>query len=107
MFRRELGPENEALQKEFQEVWDAINRVRQTMTRSILPEDFTWDEDSEGDLVVIQNGAIVSIGGGGAGATGPAGPAGPAGATGAAGVPGPQGEPGPTEFIKIAKWLVD
>ena len=108
MYRRELGASKESLPNELQAIWDAINRMRQEMLRSILPEGYTWDEDSD-NLVVIQNGAIVSVGGGGNcdcedGAQGPPGEPGADGATGPA---GPQGPEGPTEFIKVAKWLVD
>lgn len=103
-YRREMGASRNALTDELREIWDAIRKMRQSLNRSVLPEDFTWGETVDGDLVIIQGGDVVSLGGGGGdcdcedGATGPAGPA---------GATGPQGPEGPSTFIKVAKWGVD
>lgn len=98
MYRRELGSSRDALTDELREIWDAIRKLKQSVNRSILPEDFTWAETIDDELVVLGSDGTV---------TGTAGPAGPAGATGPAGPQGPQGDPGPSSFISIAKWGFD
>lgn len=100
MYRREIGASKDALTDELREIWDAIRKLKQNVNRSILPEDFTWAETIDDELVVLGSGGSVASAGpqGPAGATGPAGPAGPQ---------GPQGDPGPSSFISIAKWGVD
>lgn len=102
MFRRDLGASKQALPDELQAIWDAIRRIRSSTSASILPEGFTWGETTDGNLVIIQNGAVVSIGGGSGdcdcvdgvdgvdGAPGPAGPVGPAGPAGTADLTVPQ-----------------
>lgn len=100
MFRREIGSSREALNDELREIWDSIRKLKQSVNRSILPEDFTWAETDDANLVVLGSNGTV-------GSTGPQGPAGPAGAAGPAGPQGPQGDPGPSSFISIAKWGVD
>ena len=101
MYRRGLGASKDALPDELQAIWDAINRMRQEFLRSIMPEGYTWSEDGDGNIVIVEGDTVVSIGGGGGGVAGPAGPA------GSSGPAGPIGPEGPTEFIKVAKWLVD
>lgn len=59
MFRREVGASKDVLPSEIQEIWDAIRRLRSSINASILPEGMVWGEDSNGDLLIIQDGVVI------------------------------------------------
>jgi hypothetical protein len=52
--RRHDTPINgaDAISREFNELWEELRRLKSSVSPSMLPEGFTWDQDGN-DLVVV------------------------------------------------------
>jgi hypothetical protein len=53
--------ERGALTDEINNIWDELRRMKSSMSQSLLPEGFTWDDDGDGLVIISPSGTRTTI----------------------------------------------